>query len=137
MVMRLIDPESPIRWIHPDERGDPKNATVFHILPLSEGALRKIMAAHPTRISGGAGTMVETTMDEDEIRFDTFMSQVPQIDNVQWPGAATTINITKPEERARFYDMMPAKTGKAIHLAIQNTALLTEGDAKNFEGSSD
>lgn len=130
--MRLIDPEQPTSWIHPDERSDPKNATIFHIIPLSEGAVRKIMAAHPTRISGEGATM-----DEDEIRFDTFLSQVPTIEGVQWPGTSETVTITEKSDRIRFYDSMPARKSKAIYLAIQNTALLNEGDAKNFEGSSD
>lgn len=131
MVMRLIDPESSIRWIHPAEREDPANATVFHIIPLSEGVARKIKAAHPTVV-----TQNGATMNENEIRHDIFLSQVVKIDNVQWPGSAESVTISDRKDRERFYDSMPAEYGMAIYAAIQNTGDLDEGDAKNFGDSS-
>lgn len=131
MVMRLIDPEHPIRWIHPDEREKPKDATVFHIIPLSEGAARKIRAAHPTHI-----TLSGATLSEDEIRHDMFLSQVVRVDNVQWPGAAVLVSITEKADLERFFDSMPSEYGSALRDAIQNTASLDEGDAKNFGDSS-
>lgn len=131
MVMRLIDPEQPIRWIHPIERDNPAHATVFCIVPLSEGVARKIKAAHPTRITNAGATM-----NEDVIRRDVFLSQVVRIDNVQWPGSPETVSITSVEDREHFFDSMPAQYGAAIYAAIQNTGDLDRGDVKNFEGSS-
>jgi hypothetical protein len=125
MVMRLIDPEQPIRWIHPEEM-DSDNPTVFHLLPITEGVWRKIRALSPTRVDTGGAII-----DEDGIRQEMFLRQVVAIENVTWPDGKNVAKIEGRDAVAKFYDHMEPRYAEAIYIAIQNTGKLKEGEVKN------
>jgi hypothetical protein len=131
MVMRLIDPELAMPWIHPRERALPDTATVFHIVPLTEGVARLIRAAYPTRIDENGATL-----NDEEIKREMFARQVRKIERVEWPGSHEPVTIDTKEDVLRFFDSMPTGWADEIFRAIQNTAVLSEGEAKNFGASS-
>jgi hypothetical protein len=128
--MRLIDPDKGIPWIHPDERGQ-EGATTFHIVPLSEGQSRRLMAAHQNIKDGGA-----PQIDIDKFLGDLYLKNVVRIDNVLWPGSTAPVMITSVEDRLRFLECVPAGFMGAIYAAIQNLSKLDEGEVKNSDGSS-
>jgi len=129
MVLRLIDPKCAVPWIHPDQRGD-EHAMLFHIVPLTEGQARKLNTAHPTSMVNGA-----VVLDRSSVLLAMFLSNVSKIENVMWPGSDAPVTIEGAADLTRFVDSFPAASFDPIYAAIQNTAILDEGAAKNFGGS--
>jgi hypothetical protein len=129
--MRLINPEKGVRWIHPDER-DQDTPTIFHIVPLTEGQSRRLLAARQNiRADGGA-----VQIDIDKFLGDLYLKNVVQIDNVLWPGSTTPVTIATEADRLRFLECVPAGFMGPIYQAIQNLSKLDEGEIKNSGGSS-
>lgn len=131
MPMRLIDPEHGVRWVHPDERGVP-DATVFHIVPMTEGQSRRLLAAHQNIRSDGTLPQI----DIDKFLSDLYLKNVIKIENVLWPRSAAPVTITSESDRLRFLECVPAGFMGAVYMAIQNLSKLDEGEVKNSSGSS-
>lgn len=129
-MLRLIG--EPVPWVHPTERepgGEAKeNATIFHILAMTEGQSRKLRAV--------ALTKNEVTVSQlNRLMQEMFMACVVKIENIQLPGDSAPRTIEDLAGKERFLDCVPAEYMQPIYQAIQNLSDLDEGARKNSGAS--
>lgn len=121
MPIRLINPDKPIKWVHPEER-DKDNPTVFNIVALSEGAAREIRNEFINK---------SDKPDVNGFRMAMFLKAVKSIENVTMPGDSQPRSISAPEDIRMFLDCLPVESVGPIYEAIQNLTELDAGTIKN------
>ena len=127
MPIRLIDPSVPTQWVHPSEKGN-KDATVFHVVGMTEGAARILRAQYMT------GPIISAEQ-VNAMKSASFAQCVKRIDNVILPGESVARTIDKPEDIQKFVNCLPVALAQEIYEAINNIADLDAGTIKNSEGS--
>lgn len=132
MPIRLINPDKPIKWAHPQDRdvgGHPlPNATVFNIVALTEGKARELRSQFIT----GADTKA---VDINAFKMEMFLLCVKSIDNVTMPGDSQPRSLNAPEDIRLFLDWLPVELVGPIYDAIQNLTDLDAGTIKNSVAS--
>ena len=127
MPIRLIDPNCPVKWVHPIDKDDPK-AMVFHIVCLTEGQSRKIANEFLGK--------VPNEQVVNHIQHAMFVECVKRIDNVYLPGdSSAPRSISEPEDKQQFLDCFPAQYMGPLYVAMQNVNALDEGALKNSDAS--
>lgn len=127
MPIRLIDPNVPIQWVHPSEKGK-KDATVFHVVGMTEGAARILRAQYMT------GPIISAEQ-VNAMKSAAFTQCVKRIDNVMFPGESAPHTIDKPEDIQKFVNFLPVALAQEIYDAINNIADLDAGTIKNSDES--
>ena len=124
-MLRLVDPKTPVRWVHPVEKDcPPDQRTVFHIIPLTVGQDRRLHAAAAAKSDG---TVADSMM---KFYVDLFTANVVRIDHVKNPdGSEGTANTT--EEKVAFLDSLPVQFWPPIFQALQDISALDAGAEKN------
>ena len=128
-MLRLVDPNQPIRWIHPSDK-DSDTPTIFHIIPLTEGQNRKLRAAHAPTIKGNT-----FSIDNKALMADMFESNVKLIENIPWPEGVG--NAKTPADKKRYIECTPSEYMEDVYAAIQFTGDLDAGAVGNSEASHD
>jgi len=133
-VINLIDPSRPVAWTHPLEAEAPRSERmVFYIVPLTEAVSRALGAAFPSTFERETGF----SLSRDELMSEMFVKCVKKIENVLMPGETNRRTLQGEADVRAFLDVLPAAVSGPIFVAIQNTAVLNAGQAKNSDGSRD
>jgi len=124
-MLRLVDPKTPVRWIHPIEKDcPPDQRTVFHIIPLTVGQDRRLHAAAAAKSDG--------TVADSMMRFylDLFTANVTLIEHVKMPDGSVG-DVSTAEQKVAFLDSLPDKFWPPIFQALQDISALDAGAEKN------
>lgn len=128
---RIIDPKQEYAYRLKIDRATGDEVT-FYLKPLTHSDTLRLtqsfrvdarLAAHDNKAA--------IVMDMAEMKTRVFVERVTKVTGIVWPGTAEAVTVESEEDKKKLFEMLCDDDGREILEALEDMAILKEGEIKN------